>query len=238
MTPTDVRDKVLNYARSQIGYNESSVPCQNSNKYAPMVGHANCNPWCCSFTNACFKQAGCWELLPSHSAFTPTSYQGFVDAGQAVDHRRPDLWLPGDVLYFKFPDFDRISHVGIMEKYIDLYDVQDLEGNTNYAGSRTGGSVLRKARKTSMVAGVGRPAWAHAAQLYIDPADTAHDPMEDLEMFIAYAPKKPLILVGFGPLGFKPLDSNAEAKAWNAGGVPTKPISAAEYDLIMGTIKR
>jgi hypothetical protein len=234
MTPTEVRDKVLHYAASQIGYSESESPCTNSNKYAPMVGHANCNPWCASFINACFKQAGCWELLPSHSAYTPTSFQGFVDEGQTVDHTRPELWLPGDVLYYEFPGMGRISHIGINEKYLGNDQVQDIEGNTNAAGSRTGGSVLRKARNTSMVKGVGRPDWARAAQITIPTQKST----EDQEMYIAYAPKRTLIIVGFGPLGFKPLDSNAEAKAWNEAGVPTKALSAAEYDLIMGTIKR
>ncbi len=150
-------DKLLTIARATIGYDERSDPCDNWTVFAGEVGHANCQPWCATWANAMFKRAGIWDLLPSHSAYTPTSFQGFKDKGQSISLSSTGLWRPGDVVYFKFPGLDRISHIGILEKVIDGDTIQDIEGNTNEAGSRTGGSVLRKARAKSMVAGIGRP---------------------------------------------------------------------------------
>lgn len=154
------RDKVLAFARSQIGYVEGA---DNWNRYAPRVGHAQNQPWCASYVNDCFKEAGVWHLLPNHSAYTPASAQGFINVHQTMDLHHPEFWHPGDVVYFEFPGMGRISHVGIVEKWLGRINgvptIQTLEGNTNSAGSRTGGMVCRKTRPVSMVRVVGRPRW-------------------------------------------------------------------------------
>lgn len=152
--------QVLAEAKKWVGYDEGR---NNDNVFAPDVGHANHQPWCASFVCSMFNRLGALELIPVPSAYTPSMYQGFVNKSQQIDARRPALWKPGDIVFFKFPQLNRISHVGIYRAPLGNGKVATYEGNTNSAGSRTGGSVLAKSRSTAQIVGVGRPRYGSAA---------------------------------------------------------------------------
>lgn len=90
-------------------------------------------PWCAAYISFVFAQEG--YPLP-HSAWSPDLFPVSRLARSA---------LPGDVLGIYFPELHRIAHVGIVEK-MDGDWCLSIEGNTNVAGSRTGGGVYRKRR--------------------------------------------------------------------------------------------
>lgn len=143
-----VRD-VLTVAKRNLGFIEGP---NNKNPYAPLVGHANHQPWCASFVAAVFKRAG--VPLPSTSAYTPTMANGFIREG-----RWHDTGKAGDVVFFEWPSMGRIAHVGIVEVVEGRGTYICIEGNTDSAGGRTGGRVMRQVRGAN-IAGFGRPAYA------------------------------------------------------------------------------
>lgn len=146
---------VLRIAKGEVGYAEG--PKNNQNKYASSVGHANRQPWCATYVAWVFKQAG--VALPSTSAYTPAMYAGFKNDGKAVD---VDNLQPGDVVFFHWPGMGRIAHVGIFSHYGKKGSAWVYEGNTNGAGSRTGGEVLLKNRKKGLITHAGRPDYGQA----------------------------------------------------------------------------
>ncbi|HEV2890411.1 MAG TPA: CHAP domain-containing protein [Frankiaceae bacterium] len=150
---------VLALARKELGYDEGP---NNDNKFAKIAGHANHQPWCASFVVAMFREAG--MKLPSESAYTPAMAQGFKKAGCWTN--RPSV---GAVVFFQWPSMGRIAHVGIVESVRADGSIVTIEGNTNKKGSRTGGSVLRMARRAN-IAGYGIPAYAGGARPQTGPA--------------------------------------------------------------------
>lgn len=143
---------VLAVARRNLGFIEGK---NNENPYAPLVGHANNQPWCASFVAAVFKRAG--VRLPNTSPYTPTMAGGF---------KNEDRWYSsgrvGDLVFFQWPSMGRIAHVGIVER-VELTKSGPvytcIEGNTDSAGGRTGGRVMRQLRRAN-IAGFGRPVYA------------------------------------------------------------------------------
>lgn len=71
-----------------------------------------------------------------------------LSQGSETNTKKPhknDL-LPGDIVVFKF------SHIGIVEVAPDKSGVVIcIEGNTDGAGSREGGAVLRKKRRVDQI---------------------------------------------------------------------------------------
>lgn len=139
---------VLEVARRNIGFVE--MP-NNGNPYAAVVGHANHQPWCASFLAAVFFRAG--VPLPSTSAYTPTMAAGFKRAG-----RWSHTGQKGDVVFFEWPSMGRIAHVGVVEEVRSDGSYLTIEGNTDSAGGRTGGRVMRQVRRAN-IAGFGRPVY-------------------------------------------------------------------------------
>jgi hypothetical protein len=115
-------------------------------------------PWCAMFVSRVFADAGL--PLPATTskgfAYTPTGANWFRSAGR-WHTTSPQV---GDVVFFDFPGdgVNRISHVGIVVAVLGGGRIATIEGNTNAAGSRTGGSVLRHTRSSGIV-GYGRPAY-------------------------------------------------------------------------------
>ena len=140
---------VLEVARRNIGFVEG--PKNNQNPYAPFVGHANYQPWCASFVAAVMKRAG--VPLRSTSAYTPTMANGFK-----ADGRWGSTPKVGAVVFFQWPSMGRIAHVGIVETVNRDGSIVAIEGNTDSRGGRTGGRVMRQARKAN-IAGYGYPAY-------------------------------------------------------------------------------
>lgn len=153
MTAGTVAD-MLEVARGELGYREAAG---NRTKFGKWYG-LDGQPWCAMFTSWCFAQIGTPRGGMTHTAWTPGIYQAARRAGRW--HERPD---PGDLVLFCFmaPSKQRplgICHVGIVER-VHGDTITTIEGNTDAAGSRTGGQVMRKTRRTR-IAGYARPVYA------------------------------------------------------------------------------
>ena len=61
-------------------------------------------------------------------------------------------------MFFRWPSLGRIAHVGIVEKVNIDGSYVTIEGNTDIAGGRTGGRVMRQVRRAN-IAGFGRPVY-------------------------------------------------------------------------------
>jgi hypothetical protein len=147
-------EAVLDRARSQIGTSEHP-PGSNRVLYADWYGVHG--PWCAMFVSWCFYHEG----LP----LTAETAKGFCYTPRGANWFRANgRWTsnpaPGHVVFFDFPGdgVDRISHVGIVER-VDGSAITTIEGNTDVAGGRTGGQVLRKVRRGGVI-GYGLPAYA------------------------------------------------------------------------------
>ena len=146
---TTSASEVLRIARSQIGYEEGH---NNANKYGRAYGMDHVF-WCQQFVWWVFHQAGAGGEMPK-TAVTRVAYPWYRRHRRLVRARDAK---PGDVVWFDFSSrLKPVSHVGIVEKNLGRGRLQTIEGNTNRAGSRSGGSVLRKVRSKRIVA-IGRP---------------------------------------------------------------------------------
>lgn len=159
---------VLDYARSQIGVHEDP-PKSNRQPYGAWYG-ANGQAWCAMFVSACFARAG--------QALHITTDKGFAYCPYGVSYfKQIGAWAgpdvrpkPGWVVFFDFPNdgINRPSHTGLVEGVVrwDATDqiVATIEGNTNPAGGRTGGEVMRHNRtKRGGIIGYGIIDYAGAA---------------------------------------------------------------------------
>ena len=148
---------VLEVARSQLGV-------KSGKKYWDYVmggGYQNgsATPWCACFVSWVFKQAGATCVgLPAASC----TYQLYVRAKKKGKLVSKSQAKAGDVILF---DFDKngtdAEHVGIIEK-VNSTTFTTIEGNTNSAGSSTGGQVARKTRNKSYTFAIVRPDYSTA----------------------------------------------------------------------------
>ena len=138
---------VLKIAAGQLGTTESPAG-SNRTKYGKWMG-LDGQPWCMSFVQWCFDQAGtplpyktgsCSALLNWYRSHRPESV--FVSGPQ-----------PGDIAIFTF------GHTGIVEKALPNA-VQCIEGNTSpgaAGGQDNGGGVYRRQRNMALVRAFIRP---------------------------------------------------------------------------------
>ncbi|MEU3351307.1 peptidoglycan-binding protein [Streptomyces sp. NPDC037389] len=151
-----VAQKVLDTARSEVGYQEgfSGGHWDNSQKFSgavPGLAWSDEQPWCSTFVSWVFQEAGASDLAPvTASCFEGVSW--FEDQGRFSEY--PGI---GAVVYFGSGGG---THVGIVTSYTDD-TIYTVEGNTNDSGSAEGDGVYRKARprKSSYVYGYGYPAY-------------------------------------------------------------------------------
>jgi CHAP domain/Putative peptidoglycan binding domain len=156
MAMSNTADDVLRTARSQIGYREGP---NNANKYGAAYGMNNV-AWCQQFVWWVFRQAGAGAQMPK-TAVTRVAYPWYRKNRAVVSLANA---RPGDVVWFDYSTaLKPVSHVGIVEKNLGGGRIQTIEGNTNEAGSRTGGGVWRKVRASNIVA-IGRPNFAAAVK--------------------------------------------------------------------------
>lgn len=147
---------LVEIASSQLGVAETS---QNQGpgiaKYWTATsypeGYANRDPWCAAFMCWVFMEAGKRVSLPFKRPQTAAAF-GFEtwakDNGLTVQ-RSPQRVRRGDVVVYTF------SHIGIAATDSDAAgDFEAIEGNTNAAGHREGGGVMRKRRNVSLVRSV------------------------------------------------------------------------------------
>jgi len=143
---------MLKVARSQIGVRESP---RGSNRVKYTKWYGLVGPWCAMFCSWVARQAGVpKDVIPTH-AYTPDGRNFFRNKDRF--YKRPKV---GDIVYYQFPGFARVSHVGIVEKVHRDGSWTAIEGNTDAAGGRTGGQVMRKRRySVGDLGGFGRPAY-------------------------------------------------------------------------------
>ena len=151
-----IAQKMVSLARDEIGVSEvdgsNCGPRVDEYKAATWLDPKYGWPWCAAFIcwlvreaiygkDVSFKRprtAGAWD-------FENWAKQ---QSGGGVELRKPtneDI-KAGDIVVFTF------SHIGLAVKDIDSSGyVVTIEGNTNGAGSREGGSVLEKKRHVSKI---------------------------------------------------------------------------------------
>ena len=152
----NIPEKMVQLAREEIGVSEvdgtNCGPRVDQYKAATWLDASKGWPWCAAFIcwlvresiedeDVKFKRprtAGAWD-------FENWAKQQIANG---VDLRNPtneDI-KAGDIVVFTF------SHIGLAVKDIDSRGyVKTIEGNTNGAGSREGGSVLEKKRHVSSI---------------------------------------------------------------------------------------
>lgn len=155
MTTMKLADKIVELAENEIGVHEidgtNCGPRVNEYKAATNLPPNESWPWCAAFVawlvresmkggTYTFKRpttAGAWDL-ERWSKEQDNSTQTKRDPGSDI--------RPGDIVIYKF------SHVGIAQSApnADGY-FRAIEGNTDGAGGREGGTVLLKTRHISKV---------------------------------------------------------------------------------------
>ena len=170
--PDGTAQRVIEVALDEVGYVEKPV---NLTKYGEFM-KADGLPWCGSFVNWCFHQAG--VKLPSMVS-TAMGAQRMKEVGRWDS--KPQR---GDLAFFDFPGdgIDRISHIGIVIHVADD-QVITVEGNTAPTGGdqRNGGMVMIKARSFgagSSIVGFARPKFKPFAGVFpvIPQAEEASKP--------------------------------------------------------------
>lgn len=144
--------KVLNIARSQLGYRAASG---NRNKFGRWYGMDGVS-WCDMFVSWVAVQAGAKDII-GRAAYTPTHADWFRANGRWGHTPRR-----GAIAFFNWPSdgVDRIQHVGFVESVRSSSYVVTVEGNTSngLGGSQSnGGGVWRRVRNTSTIVGYGYP---------------------------------------------------------------------------------
>lgn len=142
-------------ATSQVGYHEgkSNGHWNNDQKYSdqlPGFAWSDKQPWCDTFANWCFWQAGVAVAVGAQSAGCLASVAAYKKAGRFTDY-------PG-IGFQVFYGTGGGTHTGIVYNYDDTY-IYTIEGNTNDDGSAEGDGVYKKKRlrKVAYVYGYGVP---------------------------------------------------------------------------------
>lgn len=145
------KSRVIATARSQLGYVERPV---NRTKYGDWYGMDGV-PWCAIWVSWVFWHAG-------HPLPRITTAKGFAFVPEIVRYgRETGTWhlgvkgvTPGDIAVWQFASGpDRPNHVSLVAERGLLSDgrLHSLDGNSNTAGSRTGGGVVELFRRTGFL---------------------------------------------------------------------------------------
>ena len=130
--------RALDIARRELGSTESPAG-SNRTKYGKWLG-LDGQPWCMSFVQWCFNQAG--APLPCRTGSCSALLRWY--RANQPERVVPDP-MPGDIVIYRF------GHTGIVESASGS-DVTAIEGNTSpgQGGSQdNGGGVFRRTRKRS-----------------------------------------------------------------------------------------
>jgi hypothetical protein len=140
----------LDQARKELGYAESP-PGSNIHKFAAEAGHVNRQAWCASFVSAILIRCG--VIAKGAKVLSPSSRTMYAEAKRHGWTVPFELLVPGDVIHtWRGISIGKwLGHVGFVEQVLrdgngKVTGLITIEGNTNRAGSATGGEVLRKTR--------------------------------------------------------------------------------------------
>lgn len=140
---------VQHVLEGEIGYAESP-PGSNHTKYCDWYGLTG--PWCDMFQCWAFDRAGASAAIGGKFAYTPAHANWFRKNGQWGT--TPKV---GALVFFAW-NLGRIAHVGFVTGVNSDGSIETIEGNTDEAGGRTGGKVMRR-RRNSGIVGYGYPAY-------------------------------------------------------------------------------
>lgn len=210
---------LLNVARAELGYREQP-PGSNRTRYGAWYG-LDGQPWCAMFVSWCAAKAGAADIIPKH-AYTPSGAGWFKRRGQWGGQPRV-----GAIVYFKWPGMGRIAHVGIVESVREDGVIVCLEGNTDDAGGRTGGRVMRHVRRAH-IAGYGYPAYAQPGRT----AAPAGQPRAKVPR--PRKPVTPAVLVVDGELGPATTKALQRALGVTADG-EIGPVTIRALQRLLGT---
>ena len=156
MNGKDVPQKMVLLAREEIGVSEvdgsNCGPRVDEYKAATWLDPDKGWPWCAAFICWLVREAIEGEDVKFKRPRTAGAWDfenwAKQQVANGIDLRKPtneDI-KAGDIVIFTF------SHIGIAIKDVDSSGyVTTIEGNTNGAGSREGGSVLEKKRHVSKI---------------------------------------------------------------------------------------
>lgn len=138
--------KVLEIAAGEIGQKEDPPGSNRGARVDEYIraGHLDppkgAYPWCACFGAWCIARAGAMlGLLPAYKA--SARCEVVVEINQALQLPRPE---PGCIGIELKPNGD--GHFVFVETVPDDQNVGTIEGNTDVAGGRTGGQVMRHVR--------------------------------------------------------------------------------------------
>lgn len=135
------RARALAIARGELGTRESPA---GSNRVKYSLWYRLIGPWCAMFTSWVLQEAGLPRWPLTHGAYTP-----YVEAAYRKAGRFGSTPRVGALVLFNF--IGRTSHIGIVEAVNRDGTITTIEGNTDSAGGRTGGRVMRQIRSRLIV---------------------------------------------------------------------------------------
>lgn len=142
---TELAAKVLEIAESQLGVKEHPPGSNRGpevDRYLNAVGLdavRQSYPWCAAFVSYCIKQAD--VDLPQPKKFRGSARcLRLVELNQDLQLERPE---PGCIFIHLKPDTN--GHTGFVTAVTED-GIETIEGNSDAAGSRTGGQVVRQKR--------------------------------------------------------------------------------------------
>ncbi len=140
--------RVLEEARRELGYDELAG---NRTKFAAEAGHPNGQAWCATFISAILIR--CHVIVKGAKVGSPSSRTMYAEARRKGWTVPLDKVQTGDVIHtWRGVSIGKwLGHVGFVEsvqrdRRRKIITLTTIEGNTNNAGSPTGGEVLRKTR--------------------------------------------------------------------------------------------
>jgi hypothetical protein len=150
---------LVKIATAEIGVEEidatNSGPRVNQFKAATNLPPAEPWPWCAAFVDWCVREAMAATATKETPSFKRPTTAGAYALEAWSRAQDESTWTlkpagrdiqPGDILVFNF------SHCGIAISAPDeTGHFQTIEGNTDHAGSREGGGVFMRWRKTGHV---------------------------------------------------------------------------------------
>lgn len=147
---------VLHLAKSQVGYKEARNTAgrpNNDQKYSdqlPGFAWSDGQPWCATWAQWCFWQAGVNVAAGARSASCRTSVDAYKKARRFTEYP-----VTGAQVFFGAGGG---THTGIVTGWDETY-VYTIEGNTNSTGSPEGDGVYTKKhkRRDAYVYGYGIP---------------------------------------------------------------------------------
>lgn len=211
-------EAMLSSCRKELGFVEGP---NNSTPYAGIADHANNQPWCATFLVACARMAK--VTLGNESAYTPSLYDSLPSVAKAKVR-------PGDLVFFYYPSKRRIAHVGIVEA-VRADHIITIEGNTDEAGGRTGGRVMRKKRAYAYTH-FARPTYAAPKPKPVAEPTPAPAPKKESRMIIRFKDK---------PHVYEVVGSHLEhitAEAFKARGLKKDDVELLEPSHPLNTLPR